>query len=128
MFDASRRGFLGLLGAGLVTTRSRTLPFRRQGLDPDFPVKPQELTLRFQRGQGERRLSFANFRGSSEQWKKTCYEKLADLLGFVPPSACPVRRLRSTEHDGVTIEAWISDGLDLSRNVDTDWNRSRNCA
>jgi hypothetical protein len=70
-------------------------------------VKPEELTLRFQRGSGERQLSFGKFTGSTSEWKTACYEKLAELLGFHQPTPQPVKLLRSIEHEGVTLEAWI---------------------
>ena len=82
-------------------------PRRQVDLDPSFPVRPAELALRFHRGVGERRISFASFKGSTAEWKTACHEKLTELLGFRPPTPRPVRRLRSIEHEGVTIEAWV---------------------
>jgi len=107
MVDTSRRHFLGALGTGLVLSRSGTVPARQGDLDSGFPVKPDELELRFHRGAGELRISFAHFEGSTAEWKKACHEKLAELLGLSPPTPRPVRRLRSIEHDGTTIEAWV---------------------
>ena len=107
MVDTSRRHFLGTLGAGLALTRAGTLPQSQGDLDPHFPVKRDELILRFKRGSGERRLSFGNFKGSRAEWKIACLEKLAELLGFHQPTPPPVRHLRSIEHEGVTIETLI---------------------
>ena len=42
--------------------------------------------MRFSHGRPERRLSFDNFEGSPEAWKKACRDKLAELLGL-PPQA-----------------------------------------
>lgn len=77
-------------------------------MDERFFVRPEELTLRSPHGPGSRALSFARFTGKPEAWKKACREKLAELLGYVPPSSpAAVRRLRAIEHEGVTIEAWV---------------------
>jgi hypothetical protein len=84
-----------------------TTPVGQTDLDPGFPVKPTELTLRFHRGGGERRLSFAGFKRSPAEWRTACHEKLAELLGFHPPGPRPARRLRATDHEGVTLEAWV---------------------
>ena len=51
-------------------------------IDEGFFVRPEELTLRFSHGRPERRLSFDNFEGSPEAWKKACRDKLAELLGL----------------------------------------------
>jgi hypothetical protein len=107
MSEVSRRHLLAGLGAGVVLTHAKTTPATQDALDPGFPVKPTELTLRLHRGRGERRLSFAKFEGSPVEWRTACREKLAELLGFVPPKPRPARRLRTIEHEGVTLEAWV---------------------
>jgi hypothetical protein len=108
MAEVSRRHVLGGLGAGFALGHARgVLP--RDGLDAAFPVKPKELTLRLHRGEGERRMSFANFKGSTAEWRTACREKLAELLGLRPPTAGPARRVRAVDHEGVTLEAWVMD-------------------
>jgi len=82
----------------------------------DFFVRPNELTLRFSHGRPERRLSFDNFQGSPEAWKKACRDKLAELLGL-PRQASPreasscSRRVGSqpTRKDVARTNAWVKD-------------------
>jgi dienelactone hydrolase len=76
-------------------------------VDGEFFVRPEELTLRCLQRPGRRELSFANYRGAPEAWRTACRAKLVELLGFKPPSAGTARRLRTIEHQGVTIEAWV---------------------
>ena len=111
MVEVSRRSLLAGLGVGIAVPHPRetaTAPATApDAVDPTFPVKASELTLRFHRDAGERRLSFANFTGSLAAWRTTCRDKLADLLGFTRPGPRPVKLLRATEHRGVTVEAWV---------------------
>jgi hypothetical protein len=108
----SRRDVLGALGFGLATApMSLTGVGERETtagtLDPAFPVTPEELTLRFRHGSGDRRLSFSKHTGSLESWKTSCREKLTELLAFTKPVPGPTKKLRSVEHEGVNIEAWV---------------------
>jgi len=97
-----------VLGAGVVAARATAAPTEESDLDPAFAVRPEELTLRLDRGSGARRLSFDRFRGSPGEWRGACSEKLAELTGFrPPPQAGPARRLRTAEHDGVALEVWV---------------------
>lgn len=108
----SRRRFIGLLSAGSYFLhrsglRAEATSFPESNLDPDFPIRREELELTFRHEPGERLLSFAHYDGSSQEWKKACLEKLAELLAVGSPEPCPVEKLRSIEYEGVTIEAWI---------------------
>ena len=76
-------------------------------VDGEFFIRPEELTLRCLQKPGRRALSFANYKGEPEPWRKACREKLTELLGFTPPSPGKPRRLRTIEYQGVTIEAWV---------------------
>ena len=116
---STRRQFLKIVALGAAATTEQTIANaaeeeQKASLDRNFFVRPEELTLRLSHGEGERRLSFSHFSGPAEAWKKACREKLAELLGFSPPSPCPAQRLRSTQHQGVTIEAWV---MEISESV-----------
>lgn len=76
-------------------------------LNPDFPLKKSELTLKFAHPQGARQLSFDKFPGSPEEWKVQAKKKLAELLGFFQPEPAEVREIRRIQHQGVTIHALI---------------------
>jgi dienelactone hydrolase len=76
-------------------------------MDKEFFVRPKELTLRCLQKPGSRALSFAHYKGEPEAWRKACRAKLIELLGYTPPSPGKPRRLRTIEHEGVTIEAWV---------------------
>ena len=108
----SRRRFLGLLGAGVYglnrsCLRAEAETFSESEVDPAFPIRREELDLSFHHERGERRLSFSNFKGPQEEWKKACTAKLAELLAVGHPQPCPVETLRSIEHEGVNIEAMV---------------------
>jgi dienelactone hydrolase len=112
----TRREFIKMVGVGAAamgvgaSTRGfagEDEPPASEWVDPEFFIKQEELVLKFRQAPGSRRLSFANFSGSPEQWRKTCHKKLVELLGVVPPQPCPARLVRSIEHEGVTIQAWV---------------------
>ncbi|UCD74997.1 MAG: twin-arginine translocation signal domain-containing protein [Phycisphaerales bacterium] len=112
----TRREFIKMVGAGAAAmgVGAGTRGIARQDespapewVDPEFFIKQEELVLKFVQPPGPRKLSFANFSGAPEQWRKACRKKLIELLGFAPPTPCPVRQVRSTEHAGVTIQAWV---------------------
>jgi hypothetical protein len=111
MHQDSRRDFLKTVGLAAIATPAATSaalgrPARQGALDSFF-VTPDELTLNFAYPPGERRLSFARFDGTREAWRTACRDKLAELIGFTRPSGSfPTRCVRSTVHEGVTIEAW----------------------
>ena len=96
------------LGAGLcaVGTQLTQAQDKTGGMDERFFVRPDELTLRFLQKPGRRELSFTNYKGRPEDWRRLCREKLTELLGYETPSTGTPSRLRSIEYDGVTIEAW----------------------
>jgi len=73
----------------------------------DFYVRPEELTLRALQKPGKRAVAFHNYKGEPEAWRKACRQKLAQLLAYEPPKPGKARKLRSIEHAGVTIEAWV---------------------
>jgi len=112
----TRREFIKLVGAGAaamgVGAGSRAFagddePPASEWVDPEFFIKQEELVLKFKQLPGARKLSFANFSGSPEQWRKACHKKLVELLGFTPPTPAPVRQVRSIDHERVTIQAWV---------------------
>ena len=118
-WHGTRRDFAKTVGVGAAVLAAATLPSRGQekpaALDEQFFVRPEELTLRCLQTPGRRALSFGGYKGNPEAWRKACRNKLAELLGLVPPwqavgtklELCPTKRLRTTEHEGVTIEAWV---------------------
>lgn len=113
-YDGTRRDFLKMVGIGTAAATTRAFSDHAekepmQTMRKDFFIRPEELTLKFRQEEGKRRLSFCNFRGPAASWKNACREKLAELLGFSKPLPCQARLLRSTEYQGVTIEAWIMD-------------------
>jgi len=78
-----------------------------EGVDPAFFLQREELDLRFQHPAPQRALSFGTWQGSAIAWREACRAKLAELLGLVVPPAREARLVRSLQHAGVTIEAWI---------------------
>lgn len=111
--NATRRDVLGIAALGAAAAFAGTAHARsvekREGrfVDKDFFIRPEELTLKFRHVGAKRRLSFGNFEGRPQAWGKACRAKLTELLGFVEPSPCPARLVRSTRHEGVHIEAWV---------------------
>jgi dienelactone hydrolase len=108
----TRRDFLKMVGFGAVALtaarRARAEDIRdTPAIDPQFFVRPEELTLKLHHRGVDRRLSFAKYRGSPEAWRRECRAKLAELLGFSPPSPGKVRLLRTTTCGDVAIEAWV---------------------
>ena len=107
----TRRDFAKTIGAGAAMLTTGPLPSIGQAkstsIDEQFFVRPKELTLRSLQAPGPRALSFGRYNGKPEAWRKQCRQKLAELLGFAPPSSATAHRLRAIEHEGVTIEAWI---------------------
>ena len=78
-----------------------------KGVNREFFIRRDELTLRCLQKPGRRALSFANYKGSPEAWRKACHEKLTELLGYALPVPGKARLLRTIEHEGVIIEAWM---------------------
>ena len=108
----TRRDFLRMMGlSALAATGSASnlglAQAPNSAVGKDFFVRPDELTLEFSQPRPQRRLSFANFKGSPAAWKKACRDKLAELLGFSRPSATKAHLLRSTSIGDVRIEAWV---------------------
>ncbi|MEW6249357.1 MAG: hypothetical protein AB1716_01820 [Planctomycetota bacterium] len=135
-WHGSRREFHGLVAGGAAALAAGTWPLAQAhavqegamtaeptDFDDHFPIRPDELVLRALQPAPPRTLRFAEHPGPPETWRKICRERLAELLGLasadsssaaiaVPQSA--VRRLRATEHAGVTIEAWV---MQVDRNL-----------
>jgi hypothetical protein len=108
----TRRDFGKTVAVGTIAFATGTrLSLAWEGqtvIDEQFFVRPEELTLRCLQAPGRRALSFANVKGEPEAWRKACREKLAELLGFSTPSpGVATKKLRTTEQEGVTIEAWV---------------------
>lgn len=118
----TRRAFLKMASLGLAAAASANSFTRAaesrdgQNVNQEFFIRPEELTLKFKHGGGRRRLSFANFQGRLQAWKQACRAKLAELIGFEQPAPCPAKLVRSIEHEGVHVEAWVmqvSDDLSI---------------
>ncbi len=107
---STRREFFrtaGLGGAAAAVFTSAAAEEASRPIHGEFFIRPEELTLEFRHPAAERRLSFADFNGAPEAWRKACRAKLAELLGFSEPAPCPARLMRSAALEGVTIEAWV---------------------
>ena len=78
-------------------------------MDSHFLIHASELTLRFTRPPGARRLSAANHGGDFETWRVECKAKLAELMGFLTPRPGNVTELRRTCHDGVEVRLLVMD-------------------
>jgi dienelactone hydrolase len=87
-----------------------------KGVSREFFIRRDELMLRCLQKPGRRALSFANYKGEPEAWRKACHEKFAELLGYTPPAPGKARMLRTIEHEGVTIEAWV---MQVDENLST---------
>ncbi len=111
--NASRRDLLKVAGLGTAAAFVPGIRGRaderqdRRYVDKDFFIRPEELRLGFHHTGAERRLSYGNFEGSLDSWRKACRTKLAELIGFAAPTPCPAELMRSITHEGVRIEAWI---------------------
>lgn len=73
----------------------------------NFFLTPSELTLGFHHPEGARQLSFQNFEGPAEEWRKLAKTKLAELLKVSEPEPCEVTKVRQIELSGVTIQALV---------------------
>jgi dienelactone hydrolase len=131
----TRRDFLKMAGFGLATVAATGILARgaqsqdEKNVSKEFFIRPQELTLKFHHTGAQRRLSFANFKGTPQAWKNACRAKLAELIGFVEPTPCPAKLVRSITHDGIRIEAWvmrINEQLSLPAYILSRSPRSRN--
>ena len=109
----SRRGFLERAGWGTVASAwgsvllAQNSTDEADGVDPEFFLKREELALRFHHPAPKRALSFGTWKGTPAAWREACRNKLAELLGLVMPVPHEARLVRSLQHAGVTIEAWI---------------------
>jgi dienelactone hydrolase len=110
--NRTRRDFLKTVALAVAAaskrTSARAADKKQTGtIDKGFFIRPEELTLKFRHGKGQRRLSFSKFDGPAAAWKNTCRQKLAELLGFSKPPPCQARLFRSMQYQNVTIEAWV---------------------
>lgn len=109
----TRRDFLRMAGLGLATVATTgTLAWgagnqEEENVARKFFIGPGELALKFRHTGAKRRLSFGNFEGTPQAWKEACREKLAELIGFSRPASCQAQLIRSIEHEGVHVEAWV---------------------
>jgi len=112
----TRREFMKMVGFGAAAMSAGAATRQAVGqnqaapsewIDERFFIKPEELTLKFRQQPGALRLSFGNFDGSPQQWRLACRRKLEELLGFQSRLACEARLVRSIEHGGVTVQAWV---------------------
>ena len=110
--NKSRRGFFKTVGIGASAVPALVSALKSEekageSLSQDFLIERSELTLEFENGPAERRLSFHNFKGTPEAWREVCREKLAELLNVTPPAAGEVTELRRTVLQGVGIRALV---------------------
>jgi dienelactone hydrolase len=78
-----------------------------ESLPESFLIDRTEVTLRFAHLGAARRLSFHNFKGPAQTWRKRCLAKLGELINVSEPSRCEVRELRRTRFQGVDIRALV---------------------
>jgi dienelactone hydrolase len=72
-----------------------------------FLIKKDELNLHFKYGTPERKLSYKNYGGSYDEWKKEALQKFTELIAYEPPAQKEVRELRSIVFDGITYHALV---------------------
>jgi dienelactone hydrolase len=78
-------------------------------MEDKFPIRSEELGLRALQTPGKRALAFGSYRGAPDAWRRACRRKLAGLLGYTAPKPGTARRVRSTTHEDIRIEAWVMD-------------------
>jgi len=84
------------------------MELNRKEMTHDFVIRPEELTLAFSHGLGQRRLAFHNWEGAPDAWQSACRDQLACSLGLeTPVTPGIVRVVRQLETAGVTIQALI---------------------
>jgi cephalosporin-C deacetylase-like acetyl esterase len=76
-------------------------------VEESFFIVPEELTLSFSHPEGARKLSFQNYEGPAEEWRKLIKTKLAELLKVSEPESCDVAKVRQIEHQSVIIQALV---------------------
>jgi dienelactone hydrolase len=81
--------------------------FQKTEFDQAFFIKPAEVNRSLVRPEGERRLAFANRKGSYEQWREQCKAKLGELLNVQSVKAGAVKELRQTTYQGVRMQALV---------------------
>ena len=101
---------IALCCAALVACKKGEVP--QSGLaEHPFPeanlIARDELDLAFTYGEGVRRLAFATFPGSKEEWRDRVKAKLGELLGLRPVLPGEVTELRRWEHRDVIIHALV---------------------
>ena len=104
----TRRGFVKTMALGSAALAMPQYCFGgTPEMDESFFISPSELSLEFRHPVPERRLSFQNFSGPPEEWKKRCREKLSELIGFSQPSFSGVELKRQIDFGGVRIQALV---------------------
>lgn len=110
-WHGTRRDFGQAVAVGAAALAAGSRPCFTQddarGVNRAFFIQRNELTLRCLQKPERRALSFANYKGEPEAWRRACREKFTELLGYAPPAPGKARLLRTLEHAGVTIEAWV---------------------
>jgi dienelactone hydrolase len=110
-WQGTRRDFGKAVAVSAAALAAGTRPCLGQdqakGVDEKFFVRREELTLRCLQKPGRRALSFANCQAGAKAWRQACRKKLTELLAYTAPVPRNPRRLRTIEHEGVTIEAWV---------------------
>ncbi|MCK4746130.1 MAG: hypothetical protein KAT15_03805, partial [Bacteroidales bacterium] len=72
-----------------------------------FFVKKSEISLSYTHAPGARELSFYQWNGSPQKWRKEVKGKLTELIRLIPAGQPVVTEVRKMEHQGVTIHALV---------------------
>jgi dienelactone hydrolase len=72
-----------------------------------FLVTKSELKLNFHHSAPVRKLSWQNYEGDLESWRKDVLRKFSELTGYVEPGKREVEFIRSTEYEGIKYSAFI---------------------
>jgi dienelactone hydrolase len=79
-----------------------------------FLIQRSELKLTFHHSTSERVLSYQNYKGDFENWKKETRQKFAELTGYQAPAERKVTALRKIVYEGIIFHALI---MEVSENL-----------
>jgi dienelactone hydrolase len=100
-----------LLGIGLGGCGYRAKPAAEAEPEKSelerFLIQESELRLTYHHAAAERRLSFRNFQGDFESWRREALQKFAEITGYQAPGKRRISELRTLKLDGITYHALI---------------------